>query len=70
MFIGKGEIVGGDAYDLNNCNGLVIFRVKDQLDFWNKQKWAGNHCALVYGDYTKELSRLCEIMGLEALCAY
>jgi len=70
MFIGKGEIVGGDAYDLNNCNGLVIFRVKDQLDFWNKQKWAGNHCALVYGDYTKELSRLCEIMGLEALRAY
>ena len=70
MFIGKGEIVGGDGYDLNNCNGLVIFRVKDQQDFWDKQKWAGNHVALVYGDYTKELSRLCSIMGLEELGSY
>ena len=70
LFVGKGEIVGGDGYELDNCNGLVIFRVKDQLDFWNKQKWAGNHCALVYGDYTKELSRLAEILGVEELAAY
>ncbi len=69
LFVGRGTIIGGDAYDLNNCNGLVIFRVKDQTDFWNKQKWCGNHCALVYGDYTKELARLAEVFGMELLAS-
>ena len=70
LFVGKGTIVGGDGYDLDNCNGLVIFRVKDQLDFWNKQKWCGNHCALVYGDYTRQLSRLASVLGIEELASY
>ncbi len=70
MMVGRGTIVGGDGYDLNNCNGLVIFRVKDQMDFWTKQNWCGNHLALVYGDYTRELSRLCSVLGVEELAAY
>ncbi|MGN1002474.1 MAG: fucose isomerase [Oscillospiraceae bacterium] len=67
MFIGRGEIVGGDGYTLNNCNGLVIFRVKDQDDFYSKQVYAGNHCTMVYGDYTQELEDLAGVLGIEAL---
>ena len=70
MMVGRGTIVGGDGYALNNCNGLVIFRVKDQMDFWTKQNWCGNHLALVYGDYTRELSRLYSVLGVEELAAY
>ncbi len=70
LFVGKGEIIGGDGYKLQNCNGLVLFRVKDQEDFWNKQVLVGNHLALVYGDYTKQLSRLAKLLGIEELVAY
>ena len=34
--------IGGDGYELQNCNGLLLFRVKDQQDFWNKQLFVGN----------------------------
>ena len=70
MLVDRGTIVGGDGYDLNNCNGLVIFWVRDQMDFWTKQNWCGNHIALVYGDYTKEHSRLCSVLRIEELTAY
>ena len=26
LFVGKGTIVGGGDYDLDNCNGYVVFR--------------------------------------------
>lgn len=70
MFVGKGEIIGGDGYELQNCNGLLLFRVKNQKDFWDKQVLVGNHLALVYGDYTKQLSRLARALGVEELAAY
>ena len=70
MLVGRGTIVGGDGYDLDNCNGLVIFRVHDQQDFWKKQRFCGNHLAMVYGDYTRELSCLAEVLGVEELAAY
>lgn len=69
LFIGKGTIVAGDGYELDNCNGLVYFRVADQKDFFTKQVKAGNHLALVYGDYTQELENLAKVLGIEALIA-
>ena len=62
--------IGGDGYELQNCNGLLLFRVKDQQDFWNKQLFVGNHMSLVYGDYTRQLSRLAAVLGIEELAAY
>jgi len=67
LFIAKGEVVCGDGYTLNNCNNLVIFRVKDQMDCYKKQLQVGNHVALVYGDYTEELIALAEVLGIEPL---
>ncbi len=69
LFIGKGTIVAGDGYDLPNCRTTVVFRVADQEDFFKKQCYVGNHCPLVFGDYTKELEQLAEVLGVEALMA-
>ena len=67
LIIGRGEIVTGAGYDLNNCNGMVIFRVRDAEDMWEKQIYAGNHMTLVYGDYVEELKDLAKVLGIEAL---
>lgn len=69
LFIGTGEIVMGGGYDGYNCSQLVYFRVKNQKDAWEKQCFAGNHCALVYGDYAKELKDLAISLGVEPLVA-
>lgn len=68
LFIGSGEIVGGGDYDIDNCNGYVVFRVKDQAEFFEAQCYFGNHLPLVYGDYVKELKMVAEVLGLEAVC--
>ena len=67
MLIARGEVVCGDGYTANNCNNLVIFRVRDQKDCYKKQCQVGNHVALVYGDYTQELIQLAEVLGVEPL---
>lgn len=68
MLIGRGTIVSGGGYESDNCNGYVIFRVSDGEKFFNAQKYTGNHMALVYGDYTKELKMLAELFALEPMC--
>ncbi len=67
LFVGTGEIVGGGDYDLNNCNGYVVFRVKDQEKFFKEQCYFGNHLPLVYGDFSKQLEMLGECLGLEVV---
>ena len=67
LFIARGDVVCGDGYEANNCNNLVIFRVKDQMDCYKKQLLVGNHVALVYGDYTEQLKALAEVLGVEPL---
>ncbi len=64
FFVGKGTIVAGGDYDLDNCNGYVVYRVADQEKFYNAQLYFGNHLPFVYGDYTKELELLGECLGL------
>lgn len=67
LFIGRGTIVAGGDYDLDNCNGYVVFRVKDQAQFFKAQCNVGNHLPLIYGNYAKELELLGESLGLQVL---
>ncbi|MEA4853437.1 MAG: fucose isomerase [Christensenella sp.] len=69
LFVGKGTIVGGGGYDYDNCNTSVFFKPEDQKTFYDAQKYVGNHMPLIYGDYTRELERLGEILGLEVIKA-
>lgn len=67
LFIGRGTIVAGAGYRTDNCNNPVIFRVADQRDFFEKHCQTGMHLALVYGDYTRALTELANVLGVEAL---
>ena len=67
LFVGKGEIVGGGDYDLDNCNGYVVVRVADQKEFYDAQLSFGNHLPLVYGDYADDLVLLGKTLGLEVV---
>lgn len=67
LFVGKGTVICGDGYDLDNCNNLVYFRVEDQHKFFNAQNQVGNHLAMVYGDYTRELKDLAKELDLEVV---
>ena len=67
MLVGKGTIVCGGGYDTDNCNGFVIYRVRDQKKFFDAQMEVGNHLPLVYGDYVEELELMGDILGLEVL---
>ena len=73
VIVAAGGLAGGKlggtgaGYDLNNCNGMVIFRMRDAEDMWEKQIYAGNHMTLVYGDYVQELIDVAKVLGIEAL---
>lgn len=69
MFVAKGIIKGGGGFSQQNCTLFVIFQVQDQADFFAKQITFGNHIPLVYGDYTKELVMLGDVLGLEVVTA-
>lgn len=69
MFIGSGKIVMGGGYNGYNCSQMVYFRVKNQKDTWEKQCKAGNHVAMVYGDYVQQLKDLACSMDVEPLVA-
>ncbi|MGI6072865.1 MAG: hypothetical protein ACOX75_07695 [Lachnospiraceae bacterium] len=67
MVIGKGTIVRGFGYKLNNCNGGFLFQVQDQKKVYKEQCRAGLHMPIVFGDYTRELQLLAESYGMEAV---
>ena len=69
MFLSKAHIVCNDGYELNSCNGGFIFRVDDRVDFYEKQKAAGNHVCCVYGDYVDDMKALAAALDMEVVYA-
>ncbi len=67
LLIVRGEIVKGYGYELHNCSGGYIFRVSDGRKLYKEQARAGLMLPMVFGDITRELTRLAEVMGLEAI---
>ena len=67
LLIVKGEIVKGYGYDLHNCNGGYIFRVSDSKKLYKEQARTGLMLPMVFGDISRELEKLAEVMGLEAV---
>lgn len=67
LMLAECTIVGGGDYDVDNCNGYMIFRVEDQKQFFKAQCLCGNHVPLVYGSYAYEIELLGECLGLEVI---
>ena len=59
--------MGGAFKEIPNCKPMIIFQVKDNHDFYNKQLQVGEHIPLVYGDCTEILKKYGEICGLEVI---
>jgi hypothetical protein len=67
LLIVKGEIVKGYGYEMHNCNGGYIFRVSDSRRLYKEQARTGLMLPMVFGDISRELELLAEVMGLEAV---
>ncbi len=69
LFIARGTVAGGAAYEAKNCSLCLAFRVEDSRDFYYKQLNFGAHIPVAYGDYTEELKMFAEMVGLEPVMA-
>ncbi len=67
ILIARGVVEGGAAYRTQGCGGPIIVRVPNADDLCDKQCSFGMHLPLVYGDYTKELKTMADILGIEAV---
>lgn len=67
LLIVRAELVAGYGYELSNCSGGIIFRVADGKRMYKEQARFGLMCPMVFGDCSKELEKVAEVMGLEAV---
>ncbi|MCU6761183.1 L-fucose isomerase and related proteins [uncultured Roseburia sp.] len=67
LFVAKGTIMGGAYKSCPNCTHTVIFQVKDNRDFYEKQIDFGQHIPLTYGDCADELKLFAKSVGLEVV---
>ncbi|MFC2099010.1 hypothetical protein ACFLSP_04615, partial [Bacteroidota bacterium] len=69
MFLTKGEIIDGFGMDSISCSFGVDIVVKDARDIFEKLQDFGSHLAMVYGDYTKEIKDLSEVLGFKIVAS-
>jgi len=67
LMVTKGVIAGCGGFDTPGCSLEVVIQVEDAVAFFHKAVDVGNHSAMVYGDYSRQLSALGELMGLEVI---
>ena len=66
----KGEVVGVEGMDEIYCNPGALISFPRTKEYFKKQDGYGHHGVMVYGDYTKELERLAEMLDIEVeVCA-
>lgn len=67
LLITKGVIAGCGGLTTQSCSLEVIIEVKDAIDYFHKCADIGNHSAMVYGDYARQLKAVGNLMGLEVI---
>ncbi|MFC2126299.1 hypothetical protein ACFLU5_16005 [Bacteroidota bacterium] len=67
MMLAKGEIIEGTGFRETGCSLGVNIGIPDVKEFYHKGADIGSHLVVVYGDYTKEIRKLGEIMNYEVL---
>jgi len=61
----KGEVCGVDGMDEIYCNPGALVSFPHTGEYFKKQDGYGHHGVMVYGDYTKELERLAELLDIK-----
>ncbi len=67
LLLTKGQIVGGHGFRNFGCSLGFRVKVPNALELYHKAADVGNHLAVVYGDYTRELRDLANLMRFELL---
>ncbi|MGI6546416.1 MAG: hypothetical protein ACOX2M_08395 [Fastidiosipilaceae bacterium] len=69
MLVINGEIVAESGNEEFGCGNGIYWKCRDGRDaFWKQQNF-GHHMAWVYGDHTRDLLELGEMMGIEVVTA-
>lgn len=67
LLVIRGKLKGQLGYKRQNCSMAAVYQVENAREAYMKTFEFGSHMVLTYGDYTEELKRLCEILGLEMI---
>jgi len=65
LLVAKGEIVGCAGFNGVGCSLEAHIRVRDVVELFHREADFGHHLAMVYGDYTRELRDLGDIMDFK-----
>jgi hypothetical protein len=72
IYLAKGEIIGCFGFNkgtLIGCSLAAHIKVPDARECLRKLGDFGSHLSMVYGDYTRDLEDLSDMMGLEVVYA-
>jgi L-fucose isomerase-like protein len=72
IYLAKGEIIGCMGFNkgtLIGCSLAAQIKVPDARECLRKLSDFGSHLSMVYGDYTREMGELADMMGLEVVYA-
>jgi len=61
----RGEVVGVEGMDEIYCNPGALISFPHTKGYFKKQDAYGHHGVMVYGDYTKELERLADMLDIK-----
>ncbi|MFA5190302.1 MAG: hypothetical protein WC740_06230 [Verrucomicrobiia bacterium] len=67
LLLTKAEVVGMRGFSSERCSTEMLIRVKDPDGFHLRTATFGHHYVMVYGDYTRELSRMADILKVECI---
>jgi L-fucose isomerase-like protein len=65
VLVSKGDIITGIGNEGYGCEQSVTLRIPDCYELWRSSQNYGHHFSLVYGDYTREIRDLGDMMNFE-----
>jgi hypothetical protein len=65
ILVTKGEVITGIGNEGFGCEQSVSLKIPDCQEFWRSSQNYGHHFSLVYGDYTREIRDLGDMMNFE-----
>lgn len=65
LLVVRGTMDGCAGFDRWGCSLRALIKVENSRDFFEKETEYGHHFAMVYGDHTRRLQRVCRVLGIE-----
>ncbi len=67
LLVARGEVVRGFGTDRSGCSLGLDLKVPRLMDLYHEHAAFGQHLAVVYGDYSRELKQLAALMNLSVV---